>query len=211
MYSAPRSGPWEGSNNLPLYWSLGHLPDGVPSWSGTPAGARLHRIEGYLDVLREFSLGSVHGTARSIVCIRRGGRKIMANYWVVGATMGDVKLDRDFVEQGVWVLGWDDEDHPQRKLASRIQPGDRIAIKRRQGRGQRNILILHLGVVTSIPFRTLRKRVGPQTSSFICTVNWVATDLDRDIADGKGCYKSIHGPFGPDPADLRWIQEVFYL
>ena len=28
----------------------------------------------------------------------------MPNYWVVGASMDDVKLDREFVEQGVWVL-----------------------------------------------------------------------------------------------------------
>ena len=126
--------------------------------------------------------------------------------------MGDVKLDREFVEQGVWILGYADKGDHQRKRAAQIQAGDRIAIKRMKGRGQVSIRILHLGIVTGIPFRTLRQKgVGPQTPIFICTVNWVATDLDRDIADGKGCYKSIHGPFGPPPADLRWIQEVFYL
>ena len=127
----------------------------------------------------------------------------MANYWVVGASMDGIKLDREFVEQGVWVLGYD--GGPQRKKASQIQSGDRIAIKRMQGKGRRNIRILHLGIVTGIPFRTLRKKqVGPQTEIFMCTVNWVATDLNRDI--DFSAYQTVHGPYRQnDPG----IQEIF--
>ena len=87
----------------------------------------------------------------------------MANYWVVGASMDDVKLDREFVEQGVWVLGY--LGGHQRKRAAQIKAGDRIAIKRMQGQGRRDIRILHLGIVTGIPFSSPWQKSGKSQTS----------------------------------------------
>ncbi|EKF9426812.1 hypothetical protein O1C19_003472 [Vibrio cholerae] len=37
----------------------------------------------------------------------------MSNYWVVGASWGGVDhQDQKFVEQGIWMLGWSEEDQP---------------------------------------------------------------------------------------------------
>ena len=127
----------------------------------------------------------------------------MTNYWVVGASWGgEDHQDQRFVDKGMWMLGYevgDRDPHAVRqcRLASQIQPGDRIAIKRMRGQGQTGIRILHLGIVKGVI----------ETSNVICTVDWVATKLDRDIADSKGCFQAIHGPFEHD----SWIQEVFCL
>lgn len=121
----------------------------------------------------------------------------MANYWIVGASWDGVDhQDQRFVNEGIWMLGW--EEGAQKELASKIQAGDRIAIKRRTGQGQKSIRILHLGIV---------KGVILDTSNVICTVDWVATNLDRNIDEGRGCYKSVHGPFEHD----SWIQKIFCL
>lgn len=121
----------------------------------------------------------------------------VTRYWVVGASWGGVEhQDQRFVSQGMWMLGREEGNQPER--AAQIQPGDRIAIKRMKGQGQTGIRILHLGIV---------KGVISETSNVICTVDWVATNLDRDIAESRGCFQSIHGPFEHD----RWIQEVFCL
>ena len=121
----------------------------------------------------------------------------MTNYWVVGASWGGVDpQDQHFVDQGIWMLGW--EDGKQKELAEQIRRGDRIAIKRMKGKGRTGIRILHLGIVKGVNFNT---------NKVICTVDWVATDLDRDITESRGCFKSIHGPYKHD----LWIQEVFCL
>ena len=124
----------------------------------------------------------------------------MTNYWVVGASWGGIEhQDRRFVEQGYWMLGWEEEDQPdQYAKASKIQPGDRIAIKRMKGQGQTGIRIFHLGVI---------KGVILDTSKVVCTVDWVAIDLNRDIEESRGCFKSIHGPFEKD----EWVEKVFCL
>ena len=121
----------------------------------------------------------------------------MAKYWIVGAAWGGVDhQDKRFVKEGIWMLGW--EKGQQKELASKIQPGDRIAIKRLRGKGQRGIRILHLGIV---------KGVILDTKNIICTVDWVATNLNRNIVEGKGCFKSVHGPYDHN----SWIQEIFCL
>ena len=124
----------------------------------------------------------------------------MSNYWVVGASWGGVDhQDKKFIEQGIWMLGWDEKDQPsQYKKASEIKPGDRIAIKRLKGRGQKGIKVFHLGII---------KGVILDTDKVVCTVDWVATDLERDIPESKGCFASIHGPFEKD----TWIEQVFCL
>ncbi len=121
----------------------------------------------------------------------------MAQYWVVGASWGGVKhQDARFIEQGIWVLGWTTGKQPER--AADIQPGDRIAIKRMKGKGRTGITIMHLGIV---------RGVITDATKVICTVNWVATDLKRDIPESRGCFQSIHGPFAKD----EWIEQVFCL
>ena len=121
----------------------------------------------------------------------------MPNYWVVGASWGGVKhQDKKFIEQGIWMLGWEKGSQP--KKASEIKAGDRIAIKRMKGKGKTGIKIFHLGII---------KGVILETNKVICTVDWVATDLERDIAESRGCFKSIHGPFKHD----SWVEEIFCL
>ncbi len=124
----------------------------------------------------------------------------MANYWVVGASWGGTEhQDKKFIEQGIWMLGWKEGDQPaQFKKASEIEVGDRIAIKRMKGGGQKGIRIFHLGVV---------KGVILGTDKIVCTVDWVATDLDRDIEESRGCFASVHGPFEQD----EWVEKVFCL
>lgn len=121
----------------------------------------------------------------------------MINYWVVGASWGGVDhQDAKFIEQGIWMLGWEEGGQPAK--ASEMKPGDRIAIKRMKGKAQTGIKILHLGII---------KGVILETSKVICAVTWVAVDLDRNITESRGCFQSIHGLFQHD----AWVQEVFYL
>ena len=121
----------------------------------------------------------------------------MAKYWIVGASWGGVDhQDERFVQEGIWMLGWENGIQPER--ASEIQPGDRIAIKRMKGQGQIGLRILHIGIV---------KGVILETNKIICTVDWVATNLNRNIDESRGCFQSIHGPYEHD----SWIQEIFCL
>ena len=121
----------------------------------------------------------------------------MANYWLVGASWGGADhQDQRFIEQGIWMLGW--EDGHQVDLAAQMRQGDRIAIKRMKGKGQTGIRILHLGIIRGVIL---------ETNKVICTVNWVATHLNRDVPESRGAFQSIHGPFKHD----AWVQEVFCL
>ncbi|HNT36738.1 MAG TPA: hypothetical protein PKH07_17250 [bacterium] len=124
----------------------------------------------------------------------------MSKYWVVGASWGGTEhQDQKFVDQGYWMLGWKEEKQPdQYAKASEMKIGDRIAIKRMKGQGQTGIRIFHLGVI---------KGVILDADKVICTVDWVATDLQRDIEESRGCFKSIHGPYEKD----EWVEKVFCL
>ena len=121
----------------------------------------------------------------------------MKNYWLVGAAWGGVDhQDKKFVSEGYWMLGWDKEKQPdQYELASKINIGDNIAIKRMNGQGASDIKIYHIGII---------KGVILEANKIICTVNWVATDLKRDV-ESRGCFKSIHGPYPKD----SWIEHIF--
>jgi hypothetical protein len=123
-------------------------------------------------------------------------------YWIVGASWGGVDpQDKRFVEQGIWMLGWEQGDQPEK--ASEMKEGDRIAIKRMKGRGRTGIRILHIGIVRGVIL---------DTNKVICTVDWVARNLNRDISESRGCFKSIHGPYlKSDPNYTEWIQEIFCL
>lgn len=121
----------------------------------------------------------------------------MSRYWIVGASWGGIEhQDAKWVEQGIWMLGWKEGHQPER--AADMRPGDRIAIKRMKGKGQTGIRIMHIGIIRGVIMETDR---------VICTVNWVATDLNRDVAESRGCFQSIHGPYEHD----AWTQEVFCL
>lgn len=97
------------------------------------------------------------------------------------------------------MLGWEEGSQPEK--ASQITPGDRIAIKRMKGKGQTGIRILHIGIV---------KGVILDNSKIVCTVDWCVTDLDRDIEESKGCFRSIHGPYTMD-TNANWLQQIFTL
>ncbi len=120
-------------------------------------------------------------------------------YWLVGAFWGGQDhQDQFFVENGYWMLGWDEEEQPEQfKTGEKIQVGDRIAIKRMKGKGASDIRILHIGIV---------KGVIAEANKVICVVDWVAKDLDRSV-ESRGCFKSIHGPYAKD----EWIEKIFCL
>ncbi|NCC51378.1 MAG: hypothetical protein EOM20_09205 [Spartobacteria bacterium] len=120
------------------------------------------------------------------------------NYWVVGAMWGGQDDQSDvFIRRGYWVLGWDDDDHPeQTNRRDQIQKDDRIAIKRMRGQGSSDIEIRAAGIVTEIDRDDGR-----------VYVDWVLRDMNR-IVPSKGCYASIHGPFPPDDS---WINQVFRI
>lgn len=94
------------------------------------------------------------------------------------------------------MLGWEKGAQPEK--AAEMKAGDRIAIKRMKGQGQTGIRILHLGVIQDVIL---------ETSKIICTVDWVAKDLNRDIPESRGAFKSIHGPYSKD----AWVEQVFCL
>jgi hypothetical protein len=123
-------------------------------------------------------------------------------YWLVGASWGGTDhQDKVFIDKGIWMLGWEEGHQPER--AAQIAAGDRIAIKRLLGKGQTGIRIMHIGIVRGVIL---------DTNKVICTVNWLATDLDRVIGESKGAFQSVHGPFTKsDPATKQWIEEVFCL
>lgn len=95
------------------------------------------------------------------------------------------------------MLGY--EDGPQVKLAKRMKPGDRIAIKKMMGQGKRTIRITHVGII---------RGVITDASNVVCSVNWVARDLDRQVkAKGRGSFQSVLGPLSHD----SWVEKVFCL
>ena len=123
-------------------------------------------------------------------------------YWLVGAAYKGIDhQDEAFVNQGIWMLGW--KKGSQYAKASCISVGDRIAIKRRLGRAQTGIRIMHIGIV---------RGVIAGTDKVHCTVNWAATNLDRIVRKSKGCFKSVHGPYSKSDPDMKqWIEEIFSL
>lgn len=121
------------------------------------------------------------------------------NYWLVGASWGGTDhQDQNFVKNSYWVLGWKENQQPdQFKKGEMIKIGDRIAIKRMKGQGSSEIKILHIGII---------KGVISETDKITCVVDWVVTDLNRDV-ESRGCFQSIHGPYKKD----TWIEKIFCL
>ena len=98
------------------------------------------------------------------------------------------------------MLGW--KKGHQYARAKGIAPGDRLAIKRLLGRSKKGIRIMHLGVVRGVVL---------DTNKVLCTVNWVATHLDRKVESG-GALGSVHGPYVKSDTNYKqWIEEIFSL
>lgn len=122
----------------------------------------------------------------------------MGNYWVVGAMWGghDDQYEK-FVRRGYWFLGWSNEQQPaQAQLRNQIKPGDRIAIKKKLGQGERDIQIRAIGVV---------QEVDPDDKRVY--VNWLLTGLDRRVPS-RGFFSSIHGPL---TSSDEWVRTAFLL
>lgn len=122
----------------------------------------------------------------------------MINYWVVGATIAEIDRKQEFIEKGIWMLGYGEGD-PEYEKTKEMKPGDRIAIKSMKGKGQKDIKIHHIGIIKGII------RPEQSTEYMICTVNWIATDLDRDV-ESKGCFASVH-----EFSHNEWVEKVFCL
>lgn len=123
-------------------------------------------------------------------------------YWVVGAAWyGKEYQDEKWVKLGIWILGW--REGSQYEKAQQIRPGDRIAIKRimgkGNGKGSQGIKIMHLGIV---------KGAVPDSDFPTFTVDWVAKNLDREVAESHGTLASIHGPYEYDD---EWVRTIFCL
>ena len=124
-------------------------------------------------------------------------------YWMVGATWdGRDPQDARFVENGIWMLGWaQEESKNQFNLAKEMRPGDRIAIKKMKGQGNKDICVRHIGIV---------KGVVDDVDRVICAVDWIVVDIHRDIAS-KGCFGSVHGPYTRENTDSDWLDKIFSL
>lgn len=120
-------------------------------------------------------------------------------YWVVGANIDGENRDEEFVEKGVWFLGWEKGD--QFDKASEMQSGDRIAIKRMTGQTTEDVIkIFHIGIIKGVIIK--------ETNKVICIVDWVATNLDRNVPS-KGHFKSVGVPF--ERGTTRWTENEDWL
>jgi hypothetical protein len=116
------------------------------------------------------------------------------NYWVVGATWKTDNLEDAFYRRGYWEMGYSDTDKPT--LAAKrdsMNPGDRIAVKSRNGQGAQTITIKSLGIVKEV--------AGGKVF-----VDWVVTKMDRQVPC-KNYFGTLHGPIG----DADWINQSFRL
>jgi len=122
------------------------------------------------------------------------------NYWVVGATFGDTDMYDEFIENGIWYMGWGEAQKSEYRISQffdriyQIKNNDRIAIKRLLGQGQTEIRIMGVGIV-----RKVIKEVF--------FVDWIVKDMDRHVPI-NGCVGTIYGPFSY--AD-DWTREIFCI
>lgn len=117
------------------------------------------------------------------------------NYFLVGANWDGEKQNDSFYRRGYWEMGYDDTDKPKfAKLRDSVCPGDRIAIKSRDGQGATTISIHALGIVKEV----FQGRIY---------VDWVLTNLERHV-ESHGRFSTIHGPY---KADDPWIKSIFCI
>jgi len=115
-------------------------------------------------------------------------------YWVVGANWSGEKLEEAFYRRGYWEMGWEDTDQPSlAKKRDSIQPGDRIAVKCRDGQGANTISIKSIGIVKEV-------------ANGKVFVKWILTKMNRHVPC-KNYLGTIHGPV----SDENWKNEAFRL
>lgn len=116
------------------------------------------------------------------------------NYWVVGATWEDDNLEDAFYRRGYWEMGYSDTNKPTlAKKRDSMKPGDRIAVKSRNGKGAQTITIKSIGIVKDVADRKV-------------FVDWILTKMDRP-ALCKNYFGALHGPIN----DEDWINQAFRL
>ena len=117
------------------------------------------------------------------------------NDYPFGANWSGTKINDTFLNRGTWEMGYTDEEQP-RFAATRdgMQPGDRVALKSRQGDAGKPITIHALGIV-----KELVKR--------IVYIDWVVRDLDREVKS-HGVMATIHEPYS---FEEKWVRKVFCL
>jgi len=117
------------------------------------------------------------------------------NYWLVGANwLGDDQASV-FFRRGYWVMGHDDENVPvQASRRDQIKVGDRIAIKKLNGRAAKTITIIAIGIVKDIADKKVY-------------IDWKLIDMNRFVPS-HGAFTSIHGPY---LFTETWVQEIFSL
>lgn len=117
------------------------------------------------------------------------------NYWLVGANWSGDNQQEAFYRRGYWEMGYSDEEKPNfAEKREDINPGDRIAIKSRDGKGATTITIHALGIVKEVVDGKVY-------------IDWIITNLNRQVPS-RGVFSTIHGPYTYDD---EWTWQVFCI
>ena len=117
------------------------------------------------------------------------------NYWVVGATWGKDDVTDDFYLRGYWEMGFQDSDKP--KFTNRrdsVKKGDRIAVKKRNGRAAKTISIRGIGIVKDVADGKVY-------------IDWLLKNIEGRNVPCVNYFGTIHGPI----TDKSWRNEAFCL
>lgn len=137
----------------------------------------------------------------------------MTQYWLVGANFDGYDMTDIFIQQGYWIMGWNDENnqmYTQRRDS--MEPGDGVAIKAMLGQGAADIQIKAIGIVVGIGEREARVNskgevTGTRTPVY---VDWKKTFGNQErlvpISNNMG---TIHGPY--DLTNDDRINDIFRL
>jgi hypothetical protein len=118
-------------------------------------------------------------------------------YFLVGTTWSDTgDMLPTFLKRHYWQNGYERTDAGYNAIFDQVRVGDRIAAKRLNGQGAKDMRILALGIVTDI-----------DADGFTLYVKWVIQLKDRNVPV-KGIMGTIHGPYlYSDP----WVRSVFSI
>jgi len=124
-------------------------------------------------------------------------------YWVVGATLsGASAVVKPFVRRGYWQLGNNSKaktDILYMDRLSKINVGDRIALKSLVGKGSALIKVHAIGVVEEVVISERR-----------VYVHWKSTEMARDV-DMNGCIDAINSPYLLDGKSREWVNDIFRI
>jgi hypothetical protein len=125
--------------------------------------------------------------------------KRQPQYFLGGAKWGEYDKYDDFINGGFWEAGgkkWKDQCQ---STVDKMQPGDRIAIKKKLGQGSPDIMIRALGIITFIDYQR-----------GIVFVDWSVKNLKRKVPC-KGVFSTLHGPYLKTGKDADWVNQSFCL